>query len=248
AVEREFYNLDDSSTCSTGNAQIAQAIPTWTPIASTPLPIDAVQTVVEIEFLHMDMAYIQMGNPMQHIYVETEDGMAIRPDNLDPETLSLPLFTTADFVEDDFIEPPFERGPFPLGQPLWVDLNRWLAARGSGTYHQIGAEAVVAFQFDGLMPNGVYTLWCVTFDNPDFDWVIEEPCGAADGTENIFIADENGHGEIQLTMAAFPPSTDEIIHEIAVAYHSDGQTHGPIVGEFSKNAHIQLFYDFLPPE
>ena len=189
-----------------------------------------------------------MGNPLQHVYIEAEEGMVIRPDNLDPDTLTLPLFTTADFVEDDFIEPPFERGPYPKGVPLGVDLARWLEASGHGTYHQQGATAVIDFQFDGLLPDGVYTLWCVSFDIPDFNLLFEKPCGAPDGTENSFIADENGHADFYLEMDAFPPSTDEVIYELAVAYHSDGQTHGISVGEYSKNAHIVLFYDFLPPE
>ncbi len=253
AVERAFYNLDASRACARANATddgsfVAQAVPTWTPIAATPEPVDAIQTVVDIEFLQMDMAFIEMGNPMQHIYVEAEDGMVIRPDNLDPETLAMPLFTTADFVEDDFIEPPFDRGPYPMGHPIGVALGDWIKASGGGTYYQKGARAEIDLQFENLMPNSVYTVWCVSFDNPDFEWVIELPCGTPEGTENIFYTDETGYGEIRMEMAAFPPSTDEVIHELAIAYHSDGETHGPIVGEFSKNAHVQLFYDFLPPE
>ncbi len=49
-------------------------------------------------------------------------------------------------------------------------------------------------------------------------------------------------------MDAFPPSTDETIYEIALAYHSDGQTYGELAGEFGHNVHVQLVYDFFPSE
>ena len=115
-------------------------------------------------------------------------------------------------------------------------------------YVQQGAKAEIDLQFDNMVKNGVYTLWCVTISMPTFEVTSEKPCGAPDGSENSFIADDTGHADIQMTTDAFPPSTDEVIYEIAVAYHSDGQTHGVTVGEYGRNAHVQLIYDFFPPE
>lgn len=246
--EREFYNLNDGDICLEDSSQTAQAEPTWTPIFTTPQPVDAIQTVVDLEFIPIDPTYIQMDIPMQHIYIKTEDGLVIRPNNLNAETLSQPLFTTADAVPDDFLEPPFDRGPYPAGHPLGVTLGEWISAFGTGTYTQKGVKVDLDLHFENLMSNGVYTLWCSSFMFPSFEAIYERPCGAPDGSENKFIADETGTGDIQVVIDAFPPSTDTVIYEIAVAYHSDGQTHGPTVGDFSKNAHVHLIYDFLPPE
>jgi hypothetical protein len=40
-------------------------------------------------------------------------------------------------------------------------------------------EATVAMSFDKLMPNGVYTIWCVEMHVPPAEpGMIERPCGA----------------------------------------------------------------------
>jgi hypothetical protein len=61
-----------------------------------------------------------------------------------------------------------------------------------------------------------------------------------------FVADENGHAEISVTVHILLPFTEEHVLDVGVAYHSDGQTYGARAGEFGKNVHVQLFYDFLP--
>lgn len=91
-------------------------------------------------------------------------------------------------------------------------------------------------------------MWCVEVSFPPNTEMIELPCGPLDGSETDLIVDENGHAEFRLGMDAFPPSTEGTIYEVAIAYHSDGQTHGISVGEHGLNAHAQMFFDFLPPE
>lgn len=105
-----------------------------------------------------------------------------------------------------------------------------------------GDKAIVDLIFDHLVPNGLYPVWCNTLR---FDMaVIEEyPAWAPDGLEYGFTADENGHAEINMEINAFPPSTIETFCEIAIAYHSDGQS----VGEHGRNAYGQMYYDFMPP-
>lgn len=40
---------------------------------------------------------------------------------------------------------------------------------------------------------------------------------------------------------------ERLRYQLGAVYHSDAQTHGPSADEHGKNAHVQLFYDFLPP-
>ena len=247
--ERDFYNISTADpTCPEMSQAVAQAEPTWTPIITTPMPVDAISSLVDLEFMVLDVANIEMGIPVQHVYLDTGDDTVVRPDNMGPLILSQPLFTSSEYVPDDYLEPPFDLGPFPKGEPLGFRMSAWIAATGQGTYRQEGANAEVHLQFDDLVPDGIYTLWCVALVFPTFELIEEFPCGAPDGADNNFTTDATGHGEIQLTMDAFPPSSNEIIYELAIAYHSDGLTYGPVVGERGKNAHVQMIYDFLPPE
>lgn len=215
---------------------------------TTPLPADAIRTVVDLEFMVLDVANMGMGIPVQHVYLDSGDHTVMRPDNLGPLILSQYLFSSAEYVPDDYLEPPFDLGPFPKGKSLGFTMSEWIGARGKGTYSQEGAGAEVNLQFDNLVPNSVYTLWCVALVYPTFELIEEYPCGAPDGADNTFSSDDTGQGQIQMTMDAFPPSTDEIVYELAIAYHSDDLTHGPVVGERGKNAHVHMIYDFLPPE
>jgi hypothetical protein len=101
--------------------------------------------------------------------------------------------------------------------------------------------------FDNLVPNGTYTVWCAAYYGTALNSAVELPCGNPDGSENSFKADQSGRAHVRITMTALPPSTVTAIQEIAIAYHSDGQTHGPMLGEHGHNAHVQLWFDFFPP-
>ncbi len=81
--------------------------------------------------------------------------------------------------------------------------------------------------FRHLVPHGLYTLWCFAGSLT--------PCGASDGSENSFQADAAGNASVTLRLAPLRPKTI-----IAIAYHSDGQSHGPLPGDFGLNTHVQL--------
>jgi hypothetical protein len=110
-----------------------------------------------------------------------------------------------------------------------------------------GSQAQVDIHFENLIPNGVYTLWCSEVHLPPDANVIDRPCGASDGSENVFLADESGQIDISMQIEAMPPTTDDTIFSFGLAYHSDGQTHGSHPGEFGLNLHVQLFFELPPP-
>lgn len=191
---------------------------------------------------------LALGVPFQDAYIETEDGMVKRVELTDPiSALFQPLYTITFDNPPDLFEEPFDIGPYEMGEPMGITLGEWLAARGTGTYTVSGDRATLDLHFDNLVPNGVYTLWCIETNLVTFD-MADDPCGAADGTENEFVADGDGSADFSMEIDAFPSSTDEVIYTVALAYHSDGQTYGASPGEFGRNVHVQLIYDFLPAD
>ena len=131
-------------------------------------------------------------------------------------------------------------GPFPKGKSLALTLERWLSARGSGTYTVENGKAELDVSFEKLVPKGVYTVWCSRLTFPPDAKVIDRPCGAEDGSQNKFLADAAGKGKFKLTMNPLEPSSQETASVIALAYHSDGKTYGANPGDFGKNTHVQI--------
>ena len=204
--------------------------------------------VVEMEFFN-ESAW---GVPIQDVYIDA--GLVVRPEGeFTEDMLDLPLYSTATETAYDIdgvfeIEPTFNVGPFEKGEPLGFTLGEWLSATATGTYVVDDGRAMVDLIFEGLVPEGVYTLWCLEIVlSPDIVFH-EQPCGELDGSENLLDVDEDGNATYMLDMVAFPPSTETNIYEIALAYHSDDQTYGERADEFGHNVHVQLFYDFFPPE
>jgi len=82
----------------------------------------------------------------------------------------------------------------------------------------------------------------------------------------VFKADADGNGMFSLMLKALPLSTNVTYKDyvamyvtkqvpistknnvdlIAVAYHSDGKTHGPTPGELGKTTHMQLTHLMYP--
>ncbi|MEM6840993.1 MAG: hypothetical protein AAF944_24650 [Bacteroidota bacterium] len=100
----------------------------------------------------------------------------------------------------------------------------------------------------GLIPNGVYTLWHVTFNEGGMDPSQEllnirgiGAVGSGDGSDNFFIASPDGTAEIS-AMSPTPrnlsmigdikdcPLTNEEEWHIVGSYHLDGKTWGPDLG------------------
>jgi len=256
AEERVLYTIpDDDPTCDTFVERTVEIEPTWTPIPARAAAVaqsleplaQPTPQMTELVF-NTNAGFIQMNIPIQDVFIDAGDEQVMRPQVLNEETLAQPLYSAATEIELDFVEAPFDVGPYPKGKPLGFTLEEWLAAAGRGTYTVRGNRAVLDLTFENLVPGGVYTAWCFTFIHPP-DWaLIEPPCGAADGSENTFIADENGDGAITIELEAIPPSTEKISHRIAIAFHSDGQTYGPSPGQHGYNLHPQLVYVFQPPE
>ena len=108
-----------------------------------------------------------------------------------------------------------------------------------------GVEATL--QLTGLIPNGVYTFWNVTFDAPGFNPGVEGmnimglgAAGKGDGSDNFFLASPDGKGSItflspggnlslQGDMEACPLTDNYELHVVGT-YHIDSQSYGPIIG------------------
>jgi hypothetical protein len=195
---------------------------------------------VEMDFIN-ELAW---GVPIQDVYVEA----VMRPQgDMTDEMLEQPLYATTFNNPPDFFEEPFDAGPYPKGEALGFTLGEWLAATGTGMYTVDGDTAKLDLSFEQLVPDGMYTIWCVEINIAELA-ITEAPCGAADGSTNEFVADDEGNGSISIEVEPFPASTEDVIYEVSLAYHSDGQTYGKRAGEFGQNVHVQLVYDFLPPE
>ncbi|MBI1880098.1 MAG: hypothetical protein HYR94_18075, partial [Chloroflexi bacterium] len=245
--EQARYNITDTApTCPKLATQRVEVEPTWTPVPPGSVKEVPLTLTFDMEFLSEE-ANIRLGLPVQDAFIDAGNGQVVRPTVLNEETLALPVYRTAAETELDFFEAPFDTGPYPKGEPLGFTLEDYVTATGYGTYTVQGDRAAVEITFDHLVPKGLYTLWCVTlfFSTASMS---EYPCLAPDGSMYSFTADETGHADISMDIAAFPPSTKDTVYEIGIAYHSDGQTHGFSVGEHGLNAHGQMIYDFLPPE
>ena len=133
-------------------------------------------------------------------------------------------------------------GPYPKGKSLGFTLQQWLEASGIGVYSVDGDNAQMELSFQKLVPDGVYTVWCSRLKMPPQPMIDDYPCGAANGTENEFKADSQGNGAFKLNLMTLAVTTNETAEVLAIAYHSDGQTHGASPGEFGLNSHVQLFY------
>ncbi len=161
----------------------------------------------------------------------------------DPAFLAKQVYATAVAAGHD----PFKvgenpLGPFDGGKSLGFTLGEWLSAAGGGAYAVDKGNAQLNLTFSSLVKNGVYTVWCSRVTFPPDPNIVDMPCGALNGSENAFIADEEGNGKFFLKLKPLEQSTKQTATMLAVAYHSDGKTHGASPGEFGLNSHVQIFY------
>ena len=161
-----------------------------------------------------------------------------------------PLYTVAS--ADDIEFDPFQvldnpMGPYEIGEPLGMNLKEWLGARGRGTYTQNGDTATIDIEFAGLVPDAVYTMWCFVMDLPPEFEARPQACGANDGSENTFISDEHGEMSVQMSIDAILFPSDTQVAGLALAWHSDGQTHGNDPGPFGTTTFTQLGAIVAPP-
>ncbi len=205
---------------------------------------------IEVKFAN----HIQLKLPEQDVFIEPAGAsghvMRIEGDMAGKsEILAATAYAAARATAHD----PFKLGenplgPFPQGKSLGFTLDEWLAGTGSGTYIVTGETAKLDLTFANLVPNGVYTVWCSRLTFPPNVKIVDEPCGSADGSENSLTADADGNATFQLTLQPLEESTKETASVIALAYHSDGKTHGSNPGDFGFTTHVQLAFLLPAPD
>ncbi|MCK5660447.1 MAG: hypothetical protein KAH86_03740 [Methanosarcinales archaeon] len=207
-------------------------------------------TDVDISFIN----HIQAELPEQDVFVvlnNTTPNLVYRiegNDAKDPSILGKMVFTTANTTSHD----PFKLssnplGPYPKGAELGISMEQWLAATGTGTYTIDGDNAEMEFSLQKLVANGTYTVWCSRLTFPPNVKVVDTACGAPDGSQNTLKADAQGNAAFNLKLKPLVNSTTETTSLIALAYHSDGKTHGSEPGDFGLNTHVQIFFMIPPP-
>lgn len=129
-------------------------------------------------------------------------------------------------------------------QVTWAEYSD---IRGTMTSECTASGNKVSLDVEGLIPNGIYTIWNVTVKAPGFDPSMEGfnvtgigAAGKGDGSDNRIQASANGEISITLTSPGGPmsmfgnigacPMTDEYEWHLVGAYHIDGQTYGGDLG------------------
>lgn len=190
------------------------------------------------------VSHVAAGMAEQDVYVAKSEGAGevfrITGDEVDAY-MDAPVYASQEAIAHDLFglsDNPV--GPYPQGAPMGFTLRDWLAAGATGAYTVQGEEATIDLTFANLVPNGVYTMWCATVNTPPNVSIVDKPCGAADGSENLFTADANGNATFHLTMTPLVDTTESSLQVIAAAYHSDGKSYGALPGDFGLNSHVQI--------
>ena len=196
----------------------------------------------------IDLAFIthlDADLPEQDVYIERVPGSGeVYRVTKGDHDMNAELFATAEEQPHDPFNPE-AIGPYEKGESLGMTLGEWLKHAGTGTYTCVDGEGVLTLELTGLVPNGVYTIWHAFIALPPpvpFTGTLDLPLGARDGSESIFIADENGNASFEHSFAPCLQMSDVwTTSMIAINYHSDGKTYGGHPGEFGNKAHIPLF-------
>ncbi len=194
--------------------------------------------------------HIDEGMAEQDVFYEMVPGSGevFRP-TAATRDMDAPLYAPAIEVPHNFLDTS-DTGPYPIGRPLGLTLGDWFAAEGSGTYTCEDGTGTLDLDFANLVPNGVYTIWhdfMVWPPTEPFIGTYDLPFGARDGSENMFVADEAGSAHFVRTVSpCLQLSGEHLLADLGLAWHSDGETYGPLPGEFSTVTHVQM-YVTLPP-
>jgi hypothetical protein len=195
-------------------------------------------------------SYLKSGFPEQDVFVEpfNRSASVVR---MEPHVSQDPLAMTKEFARpayaaetaqphDPFKTKDLALGPFAKGQPLRFKYVTWQSASGEGTYQVENGSASLKASFNALVPNGTYTVICSRMAKPR---IIDGLCGK----EMAFQADAKGKAEIDVRFPAPPDTTAQTGALLGIVYHSDRQTHGAQLGDFGKNAHVQLIWPVPSP-
>lgn len=124
-------------------------------------------------------------------------------------------------VEADPVEPAFTIPLFPQkerdlkrGLPPGMTPYSFWAARGTMALTKVSRGKVkVEFEFEGLIPYGVYTLWNVLETEP----FKNEPLGAFGYSKHALVADGSGRAHKVVILDKWPGK------EFLLDYHADGK-------------------------
>jgi hypothetical protein len=128
-----------------------------------------------------------------------------------------------------------------------LSLGEFSTANGTAIIEGKEGGTQVTLNLAGLIPNGLYTIWNVTFASPGFDPSMEGMnliglgvLGTSDGSENYFRASASGTGQISAFTPTGPlsmqgeisehPFLQEVEWHLVGAYHMDDKSHGPDLG------------------
>jgi len=123
------------------------------------------------------------------------------------------------------------------GQDLGLTLGEWEAAQGRGMLRCGGDGATAVSHFQHLVPRGVYSLFVVHFAVQGSGRFT--PLGAADGSNNSFVANPAGQGHERSLVTPCLTSGSE---GVVLVWHSDDQTHGASLGSPGVTSHNQLIF------
>ena len=109
---------------------------------------------------------------------------------------------------------PQKEGDLKKGLPPGVTAYTFWAAHGTAKLtKQSDGKVVTEFDFDGLIPYGVYTLWNVVETQPFKD----EPYTEFGAGKHSIVADERGHAHKVVVRDGWPGK------EFLLDYHADGK-------------------------
>ena len=109
---------------------------------------------------------------------------------------------------------PQKEAELKKGLPPGMTAYSFWAGRGTARLRRLADEKVeIVFDFQGLIPYGVYTLWNVLETNPFKD----EPLGEFGAGKHSIVADGSGQAHKLLVLDKWPGK------EFLLDYHSDGQ-------------------------
>ena len=169
--------------------------------------------------------------------------------------LNVDLVHVALHIEDASMQPPAgdatllwdNRGHTPIMAPdgHQVTLDEFNRVSGYAEVKCINTGTHVVIHMKGLIPNGVYTIWVLTFKSPGFDGTFVNligngALGPVDGSKNAFTASSDGTASLSAIMPSESLSlfgsvgnclSSEYEMHLAVAYHSDNLTHGGSPGD-----------------
>ena len=183
--------------------------------------------------------------PEQDVFIEREPGSGkVYRATKGDQNLKAPLYAAAKPLK----HAPFDAaavGPWPKGRGLGLTLGEWFEAEGKGKYRCTDGQGHIAVEFNGLVPNGVYTMWHYFMAWPPtepFIGTYDLPLGSRDGAQSVFTADAKGKARFERSFKPCLQLTGEhLAAGLAVAWHSDGKTYGVEPGAFATNSHIQLY-------